>query len=196
MTKNSKDNQINDIETIEQAQTDMCKSYANGSIGIIVSGTIWLISAIIVAQLSPKHGIWSLLIGGMLISPLSIILGKFLGLSGTHTKGNPLANLAMESTILMIMCIPLAVGLSLEHTAWFFQGMLMIIGGRYLTFSTIYGKKQYWVLGAILGIASFLLFKYNAQAFTSAISGSVIEIIFGIFMFISFRKAGEIKEVN
>jgi hypothetical protein len=189
MTTNSNDNPINKIETIDQAQTDMCKSYANGSVGIIASGIMWLISAIIVSQMSTKQGIWALLIGGMFIHPLSILLGKLLGVSGAHTKGNPLGNLAMESTILMLLCIPLAVGLSLSHPAWFFQGMLMIIGGRYLTFATIYGKKQYWILGALLGIASFLLLTFNAQPFSSALSGSVIEIVFGVFMYDSFRKA-------
>ena len=117
MTTNSNDNPINKIETIDQAQTDMCKSYANGSVGIIASGIMWLISAIIVSQMSTKQGIWALLIGGMFIHPLSIILGKLIGVSGAHTKGNPLGNLAMESTILMLMCIPLAVGLSLSHPA-------------------------------------------------------------------------------
>jgi hypothetical protein len=196
MAKNANGYPINNIETIEQAQKDMCQSYADGSVGIITSGIMWLFSAIIVAQFSPKHGIWALLIGGMLIFPLSMILGKLLGVSGTHTKGNPLANLAMEGTILMLMCIPLAVGLSLAHPAWFFQGMLMIIGGRYLTFATIYGKKQYWLLGAILGIAAFLLFSFYAKPFSSAITGSVIEIAFGIYMFVAFRQSEKVKKVS
>jgi hypothetical protein len=187
-TKNSVIEQTNSMETINQAQKDMCKSYANGSIGVLVSGIIWFISAIIVARYSPKHGIWALLIGGMSIFPLSMLWGKLLGLSGAHTKGNPLGNLAMEGTVLMIMCLPLAFGLSLEHPQWFFQALLMIIGGRYLTFSTIYGEKLYWLLGATLGIAAFMLFSVHAQPFVSAITGSIIEIIFGIFMFARFRK--------
>jgi hypothetical protein len=44
-----------------------------------------------------------------------------------------LGNLAMEGTIFMIMCLPLALGLSLQHAEWFFQGMLLIIVGSYLT---------------------------------------------------------------
>lgn len=179
---------MNKIDTIDKAQTDMRKSYANGSIGILVSGTIWLISALITYQLSAKHGIWTLIIGGMFIHPLSIVVGKLFGLSGTHQKGNPLSSLAMESTIFMLMCIPLAYGLSLEHSEWFFQGMLMIIGGRYLTFASIYGTKLYWILGAIIGLAAYLLFSFKAQPFISALTGSLIEIFFGIFMLISFRK--------
>jgi hypothetical protein len=180
---------MNIIDTIEKAQLDMRESYANGSLGILVSGTIWLVSALAIYQLSAKHGIWTLIIGGMFIHPLSIVVGKLFGLSGTHQKGNPLGSLAMESTIFMLMCLPLAYGLSLEHSEWFFQGMLIIIGGRYLTFASIYGTKLYWILGAIIGLAAYTLFSFKAQPFISALTGSLIEIFFGVFMFISFRKA-------
>jgi hypothetical protein len=189
MTKQNQTESMNKTDTIDKAQTDMRKSYADGSIGILVSGTIWLISAIVTAQLSAKHGIWALIIGGMFIFPLSIVVGKLFRLSGTHQKGNPLGSLAMESTIFMLMCLPLAYGLSFEHSEWFFQGMLMIIGGRYLSFASIYGTKLYWILGAVIGIAAFLLFSVKAQSFISALTGSIIEIFFGLFMFIRFRKA-------
>lgn len=188
MNKNSSDSQINVIDTIALSQTDMCKGYANGSIGIIISGLIWLASGIVAFQFSAKQAIWSLLIGGMFIHPLSLLVGKAMGLSGTHTKGNPLGNLAMEGTIFMLMCLPLAFGLSLQHSEWFFQAMLMIIGGRYLTFASIYGNRLYWILGASLGVAAYLLFTFKVQSFGSAITGSILEITFGIFMLITFRK--------
>ena len=179
---------LNKTDTISEAQTDMCKAYANGSIGIIVSGLVWLTSAIVSFHFSAKQAIWTLLIGGMLIHSLSVIITKGMGLSGKHTKGNPLGNLAMEGTIFMIMCLPLAFGLSLQHSEWFFQAMLMIIGGRYLTFSSIYGNRLYWILGAVLGFSTYLLFTFKVQSFGSAITGSLIEITFGLFIFISFRK--------
>lgn len=177
------------IDTIKQAQTDMCKAYADGSIGILVSGFVWLTSAMVIYQVGPKQGIWALLFGGMLIYPLSEIIKKAIGINTTHAKGNPLGNLALEGTLFMIMCLPLAFFLSLQHPEWFFLAMLMIIGGRYLTFATIYGKKHYWILGAALGIASYLLYNFKTLPFTCAITGSSIEIIFGVFMFINFRKS-------
>lgn len=178
----------NKIETFRQAQTDMCSSYANGSIGVIISGTIWLISAFIANYYSPNKAIWALFIGGMFIYPLSTIIGKLFGLRVMHTEGNQLGNLAMEGTIWMIMCLPLAFGLSLQQTEWFFQAMLLIIGGRYLTFSTIYGTKIYWFLGSILGISAYSLYYFKVQSFGSLLTGSCIEISFGLFMLLSFRK--------
>lgn len=190
MNKNSSNTKVNEIATINQAQTDMCRGYANGSVGIIISGLIWLTSAIVSQQFSNKQAIWTLLIGGMFIFPLSILLAKVIGISGTHTKENPLGSLAMEGTISMIMCLPLAFGLSLQHIEWFFQAMLMIIGGRYLTFASIYGIRLYWILGAVLGIAAYFLFSFNVKSFGSLITGSLIEISFGFFMLITFRKKG------
>ena len=175
-------------DTFDQAQADMRKGYADGSVGIIVSGLMWLISAVICYQHSAKQAVWALLIGGMFIYPVGVLLSKVVGISGTHTKGNLLANLAMEGTIFMIMCLPLAFGLSLQHSEWFFQGMLLIIGGRYLTFASIYGIRFYWVLGAALGIAAYLLFFLIATSFVSVLTGSLIEISFGLFLFVSFRK--------
>jgi hypothetical protein len=179
---------FNNTDTFQQAQTDMREGYANGSVGIIVSGLIWLISAVISYQYSDKQAVWALLVGGMMIHPVGVILSKAMGVNGKHTKGNPLGSLAMEGTIFMIMCLPLAFGLSQQHTAWFFQGMLLIIGGRYLTFASIYGIRLYWVLGAFLGAAAYLLFYLKAASLASLLTGSLIEISFGLLMFFSFRR--------
>ena len=179
---------MNKTTNFDEAQTDMRTGYTNGSVGIIVSGVVWLISAIICYQFSAKQAVWSLLIGGMFIHPLSMLVSKVLGLKDAHTKGNPLANLAMEGTVFMLMCMPIALGLSLQHTEWFFQGMLLIIGGRYLTFASIYGMKLYWLLGGLLGVSAYLLFFLQIPSFGSLLTGSSIEILFGIYMFFSFRK--------
>jgi hypothetical protein len=188
MAEKSSNDPINTTNTLAQAQTDMCKGYANGSIGIIVSGLIWLISAAVAYQYSANTAVWSFLIGGMFIHPVSVLLCKMIGLSGSHTKGNPLGNLAMEGTIFMIMCLPIAFGLSLQYVEWFFQGMLLIISGRYLTFSSIYGIRFYWILGAVLAVAAYLLFYNRVQSFGTLLTGSLIEISFGLFMFLSFRR--------
>jgi hypothetical protein len=177
--------------TIEDAQSDMRIGYANGSFGVIISGIIWLISASISYYFSANTAIWTLLIGGALISPISSVMEKFIGLNG-HKAGNPLRNLAMESTVWMIMCLPLAYGLSLQKVEWFFQAMLLIIGGRYLIFATLFGKKVYWFLGASLGIAAYSLFKLEIQTFGSLLTGSIIEITYGGFMY-GFHSKSDLK---
>jgi hypothetical protein len=175
-------------DSIRHAQADMCKAYANGAVGILSSGLVWLVTSIVVLRAGDQKAVWALLIGGMFIHPLGVLLSKLLGLRGAHAKDNFLGKSAMEGTIFMLMCIPLAFGLSLLHTAWFFQAMLLIIGGRYLTFSSIYGNKLYWILGSALGIAAFLLYRTHAMVLTTTLTGACIEILFGVFMLISFRR--------
>ncbi len=69
-----------------------------------------------------------------------------------------------------------------------FGSGFMIIGGRYLTFATLYGMKVYWLLGALLGAAAFVLFAMQAGAFYSALAGALIEILMGTVLYIQFRK--------
>ncbi|MCB0372780.1 MAG: hypothetical protein KDD31_07225, partial [Muricauda sp.] len=177
------------LNNISSAQSNMQQGYADGSLGVLVSGTVWLVSALVAYYVSDYAAIWTLFFGGMLIFPLGLLLCKILGIPGKHSKANPLGNLAMEGTFCMLMCIPMALLLSQQDPAWFFQGMLLIIGGRYLTFSTLYGKKAYWVLGGLLGMAAFVLFSFEIDSAFSAIVGSTIEIGFGIFLFLGYKKS-------
>lgn len=176
------------MNNLQEAQNDMRIGYGYGSMGSLVSGIIWVIASLVVNYYSPQKGILTLIIGGMFIFPLSMSVEKIIGIKGGHKKDNPLGKLAMEGTIWMLMCIPLAYGLSLVKNEWFFQGMLMIIGGRYLTFSSIYGKQIYWILGAVLGLTACILFITQAKGFISAFVGGLIEIIFGIIIYVQFKK--------
>ncbi len=175
------------MNNLQEAQSDMRTGYGHGSIGVFISGIVWITASLMVNYYSPQKGIWALIIGGMLIFPLATLLGKLIGIKGGHNKSNPLGKLAMEGTIWMIMCIPLAYGLSLVNIEWFFQGMLLIIAGRYLTFASIYGLRIYWILGSILGLAAYILFKIEAEAFISALTGGLIETLFGVVIYVIYK---------
>lgn len=175
------------MNNFQVAQEDMRIGYGFGSIGVFTSGIVWLLSSLIVNLYSPEKGIWTLIFGGMLIFPLSTLIGKLVGIKGRHEKNNPLGKLAMEGTIWMIMCIPLAFGLSLMKVEWFFQGMMMIIAGRYLTFASIYGMRIYWILGSILALSSYALFKVIAGVYISAMTGGLIEVLFGVIIYTQYK---------
>ncbi|OAQ38063.1 hypothetical protein A5893_14755 [Pedobacter psychrophilus] len=180
------------MDSLKESQNDMKMGYGYGSVGILISGIFWISSSFVFNLKSPIYGIWTLIIGGVFIFPLSMLFGKILGIKGNHNKKNQLGKLAMEGTIWMIICIPLAYGLSLTKVEWFFQGMMIIIGGRYLTFATIYGTKLYWILGATLILASYILFTYKIDGSYSAFTGGLIEVLFSIILFVIYRNS--IKE--
>jgi len=177
-----------DMSNIIHAQNDMRVGYLNGFTGVIVSGVVWLIAGIVAIYFSPAQAVWTLLVGGAFIHPIAVLVNKVLGACGSHAANNPLGQLAMEGTIFMIMCMPLAYALSLQNVEWFFQGMLLIIGGRYLTFATLFGTRIYWALGITLGVAAYLLFKFNAQPYISILVASAIEISFGLCMLVVRRR--------
>lgn len=156
----------------------------SGAPGVLASSLAWAAATGAAIFISPQQAIWVLFIGGMLIHPTGMLIGKVLGVAGTHTKGNPLAGLAGASTFWMIMCLPLAYIASMQMLEWFFPAMLLIIGGRYLTFGTLYGMRFYWVLGLALAGAGFALGVLACAPALSAGVGAAIEFAFAIVGFI------------
>jgi hypothetical protein len=136
-----------------------------------------------VALASPSQAVWVLFIGGAMIHPAGILICKLLKAPGHHTRGNPLASLAGASTFWLILSLPLAYVASMQRIEWFFPAMLLIIGGRYLTFATLYGMRLYWVLGFALSGSGIALGVLNVQPLLSAAAGSAIELVFAIAAF-------------
>ena len=172
------------MNSILDAQRDMRIAYYRGVPGVISSGLVWLVAGVVAILVSSKVGVITLVIGGMFIFPASIILCKVFGARGKHEKGNPLAAFALEGTFWMLLSIPVSVGIAFYKLEWFFPSMMLIIGGRYLTFSTLYGMRVYWVFGAALAISSVALLSFNASTFLSALVGACVELVFAFLIFV------------
>lgn len=184
------------IDSIKEAQTDMRREYRNGATGVLVSGIVWITTAVIIHNSSAKQAIWVLLIGGALIHPVSTLINKLMGVKAPTNKDNKLVSLALEGTIFMLMTIPVAYGLSLSRVEWFFQGMLLIIGGRYLTFHTVYGNKLYWLLGGLLGSSAYYLYASNTQSLVTTLTGGLIEVLFSVVLFYDFASRKKAESVR
>lgn len=167
------------MNTIAEYQQDMRRGYLWGATGIITSGVVWLAAAAVAFYATPKQAVWTLFIGAAFIFPVSNVIDRLLGAAGKHDKQNALGRLALESTIWMLMCLPAAFAISLYRMEWFFPAVLMVVGGRYLVFATIYGTKLYWVLGGLLGAAAYLLVSLSAPPHLAAFTGALIEVVFG-----------------
>jgi len=170
--------------TIADAQRDMRHAYMDGAPGILTSGTVWFVAGMACILRSPAEAVWTLFIGGMLIHPAALVLLKLFGRPAAHARANPLGTLALITTIWMILSLPLAYGVSLLRIEWFFPAMLFVIGGRYLTFATLYGMRIYLLFGAVLALAGYALGSRGAGAAAGAFAGAAIEVGFGAFMLI------------
>jgi len=172
---------------IEQAQADMRHAYLGGATGLMTSALAWLAAALTAFLASPRAAIAALFIGGMCIHPAAMLLSKMLGRPGTHTPGNPLARLAIESTVWLLLSIGIALLASLHRVEWFFIAMLVTIAGRYFTFATLYGLRVFWICGAALALAAFALASLNAESMFIALAGGTLELVFAIVIFTAER---------
>jgi hypothetical protein len=144
------------------------------------------------------HGraVWALFVGGMFIHPVAVMCTRLLGRPGRHTTDNPLGALAMATTFWMIMMLPLVYGVSLLRIDLFFPAMLLVIGGRYLCFQTLYGNRLYWVLGAVLALAGYGLAALHAPVVLGGFAGAVIEAMFACLLLASARREAGVQAAS
>jgi hypothetical protein len=169
--------------TLAEAQADMRHAYLGGATGVAASAVVWLAAAGVAAVVSPRSAVAALFVGGMFIHPAAMLLSKLLGRPGKHQRGNPLAGLAIESTVWLLLAIAIAFLASFHRIEWFFIAMLLTIGGRYFTFASLYGLRIYWACGATLAVAAFALAALNAGAATITLTGGLLELTFAITIF-------------
>jgi len=172
----------------EAAQADMRHAYFGGATGITTSALAWLAAAIVAHLVSPRGAIVALFIGGMFIHPAAMLLSKLLGRPGAHTKGNPLAPLAIETTVWLLLAIGVAFLASMQRPEFFFIAMLLTIGGRYFTFATLYGMRLYWVCGGVLAAAGFAAAALGAETRVIALTGGLLELLFAAVAFLKSRQ--------
>jgi hypothetical protein len=173
---------------IREAQKDMREAYYGGGPGALASGLIWILAGIMAFVSTKQISVLVFFFGGMLIYPLGILLSKLLKRSGKHKAENPFSFLAMESTALLFIGLFVAFFTLQQRPEWFFSIMILIIGGRYLMFNTLYGMRLYWIFGAVLIIAGVLGFFINPPFYLMALIGGLIELIFGGIIIFADKK--------
>jgi hypothetical protein len=74
---------------------------------------------------------------------------------------------------------------------WFFAAMLLVIGGRYLTFQTLCGLKLYWLLGAVLCVAALAVVMLGLPTVAGVAAGAAIELVFAALLFRAAKLASD-----
>ena len=177
---------------LQQAQADMRRAYYGGATGMVASSIAWFAAGCVALRGSADTAVWTLLIAGLFIFPASVLLSKLVGRSGAHAKGNPLGMLAGATTFWLVFSLPLAYAASRLHVEWFFPAMLLVIGGRYLTFDTLFGDRMYWVCGLALAAAGFALGRALMAPAVAAFTGSAIEAAFALVIALREQRAARL----
>jgi hypothetical protein len=185
-----------DVGTLAAAQHDMRSGYLDGAPGVLVSGLVWAVAGGVATWSSPRRAVWALFVGGIFISPLSVLAVRLLGRSGRHTPGNPLGALAMAMTFWMIMMLPLVYGVSLLRIDLFFPAMLLVIAGRYLCAQTLYGTRLYWIFGAVLALSGYCLARFNAPVALGGFAGALSEVVFAGLLLAGARRHAVVRAAS
>ncbi|GGY75129.1 hypothetical protein GCM10011613_20790 [Cellvibrio zantedeschiae] len=172
-----------ELSLSQEQQNEMRHAHYEGALGILVSGLVWISAALVCFFIGVHEAVWTLLIGGGLIHPISMVVTKMLGRSAKTSKANSLNQLVMASTIWLILCCAMAYGLFVLKQELFFPVMMATIGSRYLIFASIFGRQIFWIMGASLIVAANLIFFSGAAPVVGAAVGGLIEIFFAFFVF-------------
>lgn len=135
---------------VTNAQEEVRSVYANGVVGQAVSGTIWLLSAIVGTWVSVRYGILTLAVGGAFIFPLTQLVLRLLNRRTSLSRENPLRGLAMQVAFIVPLSIPVIAAATLANTNWFYPAFMVVVGAHYLPFVFLYGMWEYAVLAGLL----------------------------------------------
>jgi len=136
---------------VAEAQREMRHVYLDGAVGQAVSAAVWLTSAACATWGSRSAAVLALVLGGMLIFPLTQLTLVALRRPVAVSAANPLRALAPQVAFIVPLVMPLA-GVALRYRAsWFYPAFMVIVGAHYLPFAFLYGRR------AFLGLAGALL---------------------------------------
>ncbi len=172
----------------DRLQSEMRRIHYDGATGVLTSGLVWLTSSVVCFLLGTPQGVWTLLVGGALIYPISSMLDRFWVKPREAPSPNALNQLAWASTIWLIACCIMAYGLYHLREELFFPAMMVTIGCRYTVFATLYGLKVYWAIGLTLIAASCVSFFLLLSPPLAAMVGGLIELAFVPAFFASAKK--------
>lgn len=175
---------------IASAQADLRRAYADGGPGVLVSGLVWLVAALIEARGGIGAGFAALFFGGMLIFPAALLINRKILRRAAEAKDNPFGKLVLECTIAMIGGL-LAAWLFLPHAPELVMPLAAIaVGTHYFVFRTAYGDARFWLLGgAITAAGCVAIFGPLPRAEWLTMTVAFIELAFGAMLTASALKS-------
>jgi len=145
---------------VVDAQREIRQGYMGGFMGQMVSGLLWLASAVVATWSSPRSAIVLIVVGGFFIFPLTRLGLALIGHRVAITPGNPLNGLAMQVAFTLPLSLPVIGAAALYRIDWFYPAFMIILGAHYLPFVFLYGMRVFAVLSAMLVSAGIVLALY------------------------------------
>ena len=138
------------VMEIKQAQTDVRDTFLGGFAGQLVSAMLWGASAAASTWYSLHLGELILVLGGVLIFPLTQLVLRSMGHGYALPKGHPMNALGIQVAFTLPLTLPLVIGIAALRPAWFYPAFMISLGAHYLPFVFLYGMWQFAGLCATL----------------------------------------------
>lgn len=152
---------------IAAAQREMRSAYLGGFAGQLVSALLWAASGALALGGSRDAAMVVLVVGGVLIYPLTTAGLRLLGRPGRVGGDNRLAGLGAQVAFVLPLCLPLVGAATLHRPEWFYPAFMVALGAHYLPFVFLYGMRVFAVLGALLWGSGFLLATVRPLGFSA-----------------------------
>ena len=166
---------------VAAAQREVRQVFRGGSVGQLVSGLIWLASAIVATYGTPKSAATVLIAGGFFIFPLTVLGLRLLGGPSRLGPDNPLNGLGMQVALVLPLVLPIVIALAVHHVEWFYPAMMVAVGAHYLPFVFLYGMPIYGVLCGLLVLGGVVIAHRPHAAFgTGAWVTAAILLVFSV----------------
>lgn len=151
--------------TVADAQRDMRSAFLGGFMGQTVSALLWLASAALATWGTPRQAIVTLVVGGVLIFPLTQLGLRLMGYAGRAAPGNPLNALGFQVAMVLPLGLPVVGGVAIHHLEWFYPAFMVVLGAHYLPFVFLYGMPMFYGLGGALVGGGVLLALHGPDGF-------------------------------
>lgn len=175
---------------IKSAQKDMQTVFLRGTVGQVVSGLIWLISAALGTWVSERHAVIVLVLVGIFIFPLTTLTLRLLGHPSGLPKNHPFNQLATQVAFIVPLNLPVIAAASLYNINWFYPAFMLIVGTHYMPFIFLYGMREFAFLsGALIGGGVAIgMFLPHTFAIGGWITGAIL-LLFALLVQITPRLA-------
>ena len=173
--------------TIVDAQRDVRTTFLGGFAGQLVSSAIWFLSAALATWRSPTTGIYTLIVAGLFIFPLTQGLLRIMSRRAALEKGHPMNQLAMQVAFTLPLNLLLVAVATLYRLNWFYPAFMVALGAHYLPFIFLYGMWQFGVLAAVLVGAGVIIGLFLPSPFS--VGGWFTGVALLMFAFIGRRAA-------
>jgi hypothetical protein len=151
---------------IHEAQRDVRLVYVGGFFGQLVSGGLWLSAAAVGTFSSSTVAIAILLLGGILIFPVTMVCLRLAGRPASLPAGHPMAGLATQIAFTVPLGLLVALAVTGYRLEWFFPAAMVIVGAHYLPFVFLYGMRLYAALAGILALGGVSLALWGPGQFS------------------------------